>query len=182
MTALPKTRSEDGTLVLDPKRSSIRIRTFAEGLFSRLAHDLELTCRDVHGAAIDDRSCTITIPVRGIDVVGTVKNGKVDSSALSPSDREDMLGKMRREVFHDAESVTVEADVARVKIISPKGKTVERGVSLEPQKADDGSMRVQGRIDISLNAIGSDPVKGPMNAFRMKDIVEVHFDVVFQPA
>lgn len=169
-------------LTFDPSRSSIRIHTFAEGLFSRLAHDLELTCRDASGTAKDERSCTLTIPVRGIDVVGTLKGGKVDSGALSPSDREDILEKMRREVFHDAASVTVEASVERVKVISPTGKTVERAVSLRPQKADDGSLRVQGRIDISMNAFGAVPVKGPMNAFRVKDVVEVHFDVVFQPA
>ena len=167
---------------LDSKRSDIRIRTFAEGLFSRLAHDLELICREPTGTASDERSCTITIPVRAIDVVGTLKNGKVDASALSPSDREDILGKMRREVFHGGDAVTIEASIEHVKVISAKGKTVERAVSLNPETQNDGSLRVQGKLDISLNAIGSDPVKGPMNAFRVKDNVEVHFDVVFQPA
>jgi hypothetical protein len=69
-----------------------------------------------------------------------------------------------------------------VKLISPRGKTIEKAVSLRPEKQNDGSMRVEGKLDISLNAFGSDPVKGPMNAFRVKDIVEVHFDLVFQPA
>jgi hypothetical protein len=170
------------SFTLDPKQSRIRIRTFAEGLFSRLAHDLELICRDVAGAASDDRSCNLTIPVRAIDVVGTLKHGKVDTGALSPSDREDILGKMRREVFHGADAITIEASVERVKVISPKGKTLEKAVSLKPEKRDDGSLRVEGQLDISLNAIGSDPVKGPMNAFRVKDVVEVHFDLVFQPA
>lgn len=167
------------TFTLDAKRSSIRIRTFAEGLFSKLAHDLELQCRDLSGSGPDERSCIITIPVRGIDVAGTLKNGCVDAGGLSPSDREDCLGKMRREVFHGADAITVEANLDKVKVISPKGKTVSKTVSLETKKQDDGSLRVLGVIPLSLNAIGSDPVKGPMNAFRVKDLVEVHFDVVF---
>lgn len=169
-------------LTLDEKRSSIRIRTFAEGLFSRLAHDLELTCRDVSGTASDERSCTLTVPVRGIEVAGTLKSGRVDANALSPSEREDILDKMRREVFHGAENVTVEASLERVKVISPRGKTVEKSISTVPQTEDDGSRRARGTIALSLSALGSDPVKGPMNAFRVKDEVEVHFDIVFQPA
>ena len=31
-------------------------------------------------------------------------------------------------------------------------------------------------------AIGSDVVKGPMGAFRVKDLVRVSFDVMFAPA
>lgn len=170
------------TFTLDPKRSTIRLRTFAEGLLSRLAHDLELTCRDVSGSATDARTATITIPVPAIDVVGTVKSGHVDKSGLSPSDREDCLSKMRREVFHGADRVTVEATVDRLKVISPKGKTAELPISLKPEPQDDGSMRVRGQVELSLTALGSHPVKGPMNAFRVKDKVEVQFDVVFQPA
>jgi len=50
-------------------------------------------------------------------------------------------------------------------------------VRLEP-KGDTGT-RVTGTFDVSLSAIGSDPVKGPMNAFRVKDSVEVLFELVF---
>lgn len=171
-------------LTLDSKRSSIRIRTFAEGLFSRLAHDLELVCRDVSGTgSFEDGSCTLRVPVRSIDVVGTLKHGTVDSGALSPSEREDILGKMRREVFHDGDIVTVEAKMGEpVKVSSPKGKTAEGSARHVSSKDPDGCVHVKGQLELSLNALGSDPVKGPMNAFRVKDNVEVHFDVVFQPA
>lgn len=170
---------------LDPKRSSIRLRTFAEGLFSRLAHDLELSCGELSGTAPDARSATIVVPVTAIAVAGTLKNGSVDATGLSPSDRADCLSKMRREVFHvrgSDDAVRVEADLERVRVIPPNGKTVERKVALAPKKEDDGALRVQGKIALSLSEIGSDPVKGPMNAFRVKDGVEVLFDVVFQPA
>lgn len=170
---------------LDPKRSSVRLRTFAEGLFSRLAHDLELRCGGLSGTAADERSATIVVPVLGITVAGTLKNDEVDATGLSPSDQADCLSKMRREVFHvrgSEDAVRVEAALDRVRVIPPNGKTVERKVALVPKKQDDGALRVQGTIALSLREIGSDPVKGPMNAFRVKDDVEVLFDVVFQPA
>jgi len=39
--------------------------------------------------------------------------------------------------------------------------------------------RVRGDLVVSLSALGSSTVKGPMNAFRVKDAVEISFDVVF---
>jgi hypothetical protein len=184
-------------LVLDPKATTIVLRTFAEGIFARLAHDLELACRGVEGAAetsADGGSATLVIPITRIDVRGTLKDGRVDEQGLSPSDREDCLGKMRRDVFHvEHGDVRVEAtlesskgDKARVRVVPPKGRPVERTTSVKVERRDDGSIRVTGSVPISLEAIGSSTVKGPMNAFRVKDEVEVRFDVVFvvftQPA
>jgi hypothetical protein len=36
-----------------------------------------------------------------------------------------------------------------------------------------------GALTIAISSIGGATVKGPMNAFRVKDDVEVLFDVVF---
>ena len=41
------------TLTLDPARTSIVVHTFAQGLLSRLAHDLEIAAHDVTGSAED---------------------------------------------------------------------------------------------------------------------------------
>lgn len=135
-------------------------------------------------------SARLEIPIAKIDVGGTLKNGVVDPDGLTRTDREDCLGKMRREVFQARgadDRVTIEADLddgrARVRVATPNGKTVERVVPLRATTADDGTLRVSGSLDLSLTAIGSYPVKGPMNAFRVKDRVEVIFDVAFgQPA
>lgn len=169
-------------LVLDAKKSSIRIQTFAEGLFARLAHDIELTCGTISGSATD-RSATIEVPLSGVEVAGVLKDGRVDERALSASDRRDILEKMRRDVFHGDGCVRVEASLeetgaARVKITTPSGRTTT--VTTRPKI--DGT-RASGSLEISLSGIGSDPVKGPMNAFRVKDVVVVRFDVQFaQPA
>lgn len=162
---------------IDAARSSFRIRTFAEGLFAKLAHDLELVLRDVTGTA-DEDSAELTVPIDRIEVAGVVRGGKVDAGVLSASDRSDILAKMRREVFHGGGAVKVAATAAKVEITAPNGRTVTRTVRLAPTTEADGTVRVTGSFDVSLDALGSSPVKGPMNAFRVKDRVEVHFDAV----
>ena len=179
-------------LTVDPEKTQVRIRTFAEGLFSRLAHDLELVCRGVEGTAErsspDKGLATLSVPIAKIEIAGTLKNGRVDPAGLSPSDRDDVLRKMRRDVFHAKDAsgaVTVEATLeagrARVRVIPPTGRSVDRPVSVRLEPADAGA-RVTGSFELSLDSIGSAPVKGPMNAFRVKDSVEILFDVTFVEA
>jgi hypothetical protein len=176
-------------LVLDPDKSHVRVHTFAEGLLARVAHDLELECRGLSGSAerLSDERATATVeaPVGRIEVGGTIKGGRIDPHGLSPSDRDDVLQKMRREVFHVSEGrvrieATLEGPKARVRVVPPKGPAVESSVPVRVE-ATDGIQRVSGTLELSLHAIGSDKVKGPMNAFRVKDKIEVLFDVVFKP-
>jgi len=181
-------------LLLDPAKSRVRIRTFAEGLFAKLAHDLELTCAKLEGrASRNDESttvgtATVDVPVGGIEVAGILKGDSVDERGLSPSDRADCLEKMRKDVFQASASATVrvhvvmDAGAARVRIVPPNGRAIERAVRPTVSDDGDGRVRVKGALDVSLASIGSATVKGPMNAFRVKDRVEILFDVVFYPA
>ncbi|MBS2013187.1 MAG: hypothetical protein JST00_09885 [Deltaproteobacteria bacterium] len=179
-------------LLLDAEKSRIRVQTFAEGLFARLAHDLELTCSELSGRATRESApgeptkgtATIEVPLRGLAIAGVLKSGVVDTGAMSPSDRRDALSKMQHDVFHVRADAVVRVEVhaegasARVRIVPPNGKAVE--VVTKPELALEGSaVRAKGKLELSLEAIGSDVVKGPMNAFRVKDRVAVLFDVVF---
>jgi hypothetical protein len=176
-------------LALDPKKSRVRIHTFAEGLFARLAHDLELSCTRLEGTATrDGKSGTARIeaPLGSIAVAGVLKGDRVDDRSLSPGDRYEILERMQDSVFHvkgDARDVrvvveaTFDGETARVKLKPPRGPAYETTVKVSV--TDD---RASGSFELSLSAIGSDPVKGPMGAFRMKDRVVVVFDVAFAPA
>lgn len=176
-------------LTLASDRSRLRLHTFAEGLFARLAHDLELTCAEVAGSAARDGakgSASLSVPLSGIGVAGVLKDGRVDASVLSASDQRDVLEKMRREVFHASGDAAVKVEAehdgasARVRVIPPKGPEVTSTVRPEVRD-EDGGVRVSGKVEVSLSAIGSDVVKGPMGAFRVKDRVEVLFDLLFVP-
>lgn len=173
---------------LDPARSRIRIRAFAEGFLSRLAHDLELDCSDLrgeleHGSEGASRA-TLEVPLERISVAGTLKGGRLDPAGLSSADKADCLAKMRKEVFHtEAGSVrveaTVEGDRAHLRVLPPNGRSVARDVRLARVQNESTVASATGRVELSLSELGSDVVRGPMNAFRIKDVVEVHFDVVF---
>jgi hypothetical protein len=171
-------------LTLDPQKTKILIRTFAEGLFARLAHDLELVATRATGTATRDGADRATATLE-IDVAGVLhKDGHVEDRGLSPSDKHDCIDKMRREVFRakagDVVKVTatLEGKGARVEVVPPNGRKVTRTIDVVLEE-EGASVRVKGKVDVSLSAIGSATVKGPMNAFRVKDIVEVHFDAVF---
>lgn len=177
-------------LALDASRSRVRIHTFAEGLFARLAHDLELVCGDLSGTATHtaagEGSAVVSAPLRGIEVAGVVEHGRVDGSRLSSSDRRDILDKMQREVFHatPASAVKIEASLdgssARVRITLPNGRRTDASATTIVRE-EDGGLGTSGGFSMSLSEIGAGVIKGPMGAFRVKDRVEVVFDLVFKP-
>lgn len=174
-------------LVLDPDRSRVRIHTYAEGLLARLAHDLELVCGDLTGSGsrtADGGTARVEARLGAMTIAGTLHDDRVNESGLSPSDKHDALEKMKKEVFHagaDARVVVeaaLERGTARVKLTPPNGRIFEATAKVDVEGEGDGA-RAKGSFDVSLAKIGSDPVKGPMGAFRIKDRVVVLFDLVF---
>lgn len=122
-----------------------------------------------------------------MSVAGTLsKDGRVDDRGLNPSERRDCIAKMHHDVFHARPDAVVKLEVhldgdrARVRIIPPNGRTIEEVISPTLQREESGSVRASGAFDVSLIAIGSDVVKAPLNAFRVKDRVRVSFDVLFE--
>jgi hypothetical protein len=179
------------TLALDTPRSRVRIHTYAEGLFARLAHDLALEHGDLRGSATRSASghasADVELSLEGLVVLGVLDGERVDEHALSPSDRRDILEKMRREVFHAEHGVVrIHAEVpggnapARVVVTPPRAMPIT--VLVRPDVIEeDGGVRVRGTAALSLAALGAATVKGPMGAFKVKDRVDVRFDVLFVP-
>ena len=182
-------------LILDASRSRVRIQTFAEGLLSRLAHDLELLCGELSGTATISSAggkttgtARIEAPLRGVVVAGVLgKDGRVDPRALSANEQRDILEKMQHDVFHAGPDAVVRVEAqhdgasARIRIHPPNGKAVETVVRPDVDLQGD-AVHAKGAFELSLAAMGSDAVKGPMGAFRVKDRVKVLFDVWFARA
>ncbi len=171
----------------------MRIHTFAEGFLARLAHDLEVGCDGLSGTATrteDGRGpavASVDVPLGGLSVVGVVTGGSVDEHVLSSSERAEIVAKMQRDVFHSGADgiVRVEASyeegTVRMRVLLPNGNVVE--MMTRPHVAAEGAAtRATGTFGISLAAMGSSKIKGPMGAFRLKDNVEVSFNLVFTPA
>lgn len=179
-------------LVLDAGRSRVRLRTYAEGFFSRLAHDLELVCGELEGRATqrgpNRGTATVEVPVRGIAVAGTVRDGEVDVHGMSAADREACLEKMRRDVFRNETDgrvlvdVTLDDGTAHVRLRAPFWPSLELTLQPEMSIGTTGEVRVAGSVALSLAKLGVGVVRGPMNAFRLSDRVDVLFDARFEPA
>lgn len=175
-------------LVLDPAATSIALHTFAEGLFSRLAHDLEIAAEGVTGTATTSGEglgrASIDVPVAALRVVGAVKKGKVDPGVLSTNDRADIEGKIRSEVLAGSPSVHIEAELkgGRAQFTVVAARNGRATISCAVTTRRDGSaVEASGRCDVSLASLGIAPVKGPLGAFRLSDRVEIFFRATFRP-
>lgn len=169
---------------LQPGASRVVIRTRAEGMLSALAHDLEIegTPRDGEGARTGSEwSARVTLRAETLRVSGVVEHGSVRT--MSPRDRAEIERRIREEVFRTLPEVTVhvrgtdhrgEADVQGTK------GNVQVPLILDDLRTDGDTVVAQGRLSVSIRALGLPVIKGPLGAFRVADEVEVRFRAVFE--
>src|SRR5258708_28015225 len=95
---------------LDPERSRVRHGTYAKGLFSALAHDLELDAICTGKIEGSDAAWTATIEVRAdaIKALGVLRRGRVHTDVLSASDAREIERKIREEVFAPSTSIAID--------------------------------------------------------------------------
>ncbi|MDC0746215.1 hypothetical protein [Polyangium mundeleinium] len=174
-------------LIVDRSSSKLLVHTRASGMLARLAHDLELAASAFSGRATlegEGFSAELVVPVAALQVVGTLHGERVDTSALSTSDRSDIERKIRDEVFPGTKEVRVRAkgtsrERAEVTVEVSSGR-ISLPVSLRVTEEADRT-RVSGRAELSMKRLGLREVKGPLGAFRVRDDVEVLFDVILRP-
>lgn len=156
-------------------------------MLARLAHDLEIVATSFSGTVTlegDGFSAELVVPVASLSVVGTLHGDRVDTSALSPSDRAEIAEKIRTEVFASTKEVRATAhgqtrSRADVTVDVTSGKmTVPTTITVTDQS---GLTAVRGRVELSMKKLGLREVKGPLNAFRVNDAVEVFFELTLRP-
>ena len=175
-------------LRIDPAASRLVLRTRAVGVLARLAHDLEIAAAALQGhARLDDASWTaeLLIPTAHLTVAGALRGERLDPSALSANDRQQIENRMRDDVLCAATEVRIEASgrsreraEARV-IVSSGAATVS--APLRVAEAPGGGLTVSGSCQLSLRALGIPEIKGPMGAFKIRDDLEIRFDLTLLP-
>ncbi len=176
-------------LRLDPAASSLVLRTRAAGLLARLAHDLEIRAADLSGHAKLDPAgpwtAELHVPVDALRVAGTLDGDKLDPDGLSAADRAEVERKIREEVLTGTRAVRVRASGssrdradARVEVAQGAGTVHTR---LAVSDLPDGAVRVAGSCPVSLRTLSIREVKGPLGAFKLKDEVEIRFDLSLRP-
>jgi hypothetical protein len=167
--------------VADPK---IRVRTFAKGLLSALAHDLELDLPIAESSIeqLDDATWSgrIVVGVDAIRVVGVLRRGNVATDVLSAGDRAE-IEKRLRDACAPAKTLVVtakgtvdasgKAKAAELHAaLENKGKATPRTdvLTLRP-RGDEHELHAEGSV--SMRALGLPEIKGPLGAFVVKDDV-----------
>jgi hypothetical protein len=174
--------------VIDNASSKLTIRTRAQGMLARLAHDLSILARSVEGQAEvldkDRWSATLTV-APSLFVEGVLKGERVDTTVLSAADRQEIERRLLDEILRRKE-VRVEASGStrtsgRAKI-TMAGGSADSSTQLQLRERDDGSLEAKGHAELSLQALGVPPIKAPLNAFKVADTVVVQFTLVLRQA
>ncbi len=179
---------EPVTLTIDAANSKLTIRTRAAGILARLAHDLEFSASDIRGQATrndEGFSGELVVSVSGLRVTGQLHGDRLDPAGISHSDRIDIERKVREEVFYGVKEIHVrgrgtELNHADVTVETPLGK-MNVHLSIRGSETD-GRVRISGQTEVSLAKLGVREIKGPLGAFKVKDAVEVLFEIILQPA
>lgn len=174
--------------VLDSGSSKLTIRTRAQGMLARLAHDLSILARSIEGQAqlLDKDRWTASLTVTpSLLVEGVLKDGRVDTAVLSASDRQEIERRVLDEILR-RQDVRVEASgssrTSGNAKITVAGTSASASAQLQLRERDDGSLEAKGHSELSLQALGVPPIKGPLNAFRVADAVVVEFTLVLRQA
>ncbi|MFO0755158.1 MAG: hypothetical protein U0359_01600 [Byssovorax sp.] len=175
------------TFTIDPP-SRLLVHTRAEGLLARLAHDLELSSKEISGtASLDGDAWTaeLDVPVRSLTVEGVLRGDVVDHAALSGGDREQILSKMREDVFGTTTNVEARAQGSRrdrgEAIIACGRASMRAPITLSVKGREGGALHASGSFEVSIKALGGKPVKGPLGAFAVKDRVTIRFALTLIP-
>jgi len=175
-------------LTIDSSNSKISVRTRASGMLAKLAHDLELQVMQPQGRAERTDagfSGELRIPVTSLRVTGQLHGDRVDSAGISSSDRAEIERKLRDEVFAGSNEIVVRGqgtpwNRAEITVETARGK-MPLSVSLRTTE-EDPAIRISGRTELLLSKLGVREIKGPLGAFKVKDAVEVLFEITLRPA
>jgi hypothetical protein len=155
---------------------TVRVRTRAEGLLARFAHDLELTGEATGTLERDGDawSAVVSVPVASLKVAGVLKGDRVDTTVLSAGDRAEIERRISTDVFRGLATIRAEgrgtaSGRATVTIAGPRSAAVPVQVTFAGDRANAEGV-------VSLAALGIAEVKAPLGAFRVRDGVEVRID------
>jgi hypothetical protein len=183
-----KGHMEKRSFRIDKGASKLVLRTRAQGMLARLAHDLEIAAGEINGAASldgDAWTAEVAVPVSSLRVAGALRGDRLDTSALSSKDRAEIERKIREEVLAAGPEVRTRAEgPSRDRgeaTVSFGSKSARVSVSHSKTEPSGAGFSVTGRAELSLRALGVAEVKGPLNAFRVGDTIEVLYTLVIQP-
>lgn len=170
---------------IDPAESRVVVRAFAAGFFSAFAHDHTIAARDFDGSVVVDGggNGSLRFAVRAASL------GVVDK--ISDGDRRDIETTMRGQVLEVEKFPDIIFESARVEARANSdgsyqariaGRLTLHGVTRELSfpadvRVDEARLRARGRFPLLQTDYKITPVSLFGGTVRVKDEVEVTFDV-----
>ncbi len=161
----------------------VRVYTFKEGLFSRVAHDLRLHVEE-RGILVvwthDEVSAEIDPNALVVD--GAMKDSRLDADALSRRDRAKIVDTIRDEILATRRHPKIRFDGT----VSERGEHalelrgtlelagVRRPLSFSARRE---AGRITARVTVRPSEFGIQPYKALAGAIRLQDRVLVELDL-----
>lgn len=170
-----------GTHNIGPKDGQLLINVWKDGVAAKMGHDLTLLCTRWNGTADinpeNPAACSVsaTIDLGGIEVL----EGKGGAKALSEGDKGDIKKNLQKTLGSGQvsfQSTGVSASGSTVQLqgqLTINGKTGP--VNIAVNAADDG--QITGKTTFNQTAFGIKPFSAMLGALKVKDTVDVSFNL-----
>jgi polyisoprenoid-binding protein YceI len=170
----------------DPRQSRFTAQAFATGFLSALGHDPIFTVAEFQGGMVFEaeglQALELTVDSRALVLLSDVK----------PSDRQEIEGRMRRDVLETAAFpvITFQAERIEAHPLAPgrdrvriEGRLSLHGVvnrhRIEAElRVLDGSVRLLGEFALRMSDFRIKPVSALAGAIKLKDEVRLKFDLL----
>jgi polyisoprenoid-binding protein YceI len=173
------------TITAGPDDGSLTLHTGVEGKMARMGHALTLAVEDwtataaVDGAVLTAVELTARVPsLRVVKGDGGLKPlSDKDRSTILESAQKTLKARTRPEVVFRSDSVTaVEGgyDVTGTLTVAGQSRPVTSRLAVTPT---DGGLRVTGEVAVVQTAHGVSPYSTLLGALRVRDRVDVRYDV-----
>ncbi len=182
-----------------PAESKLTFKAFRDGWFSSLGHDHTLAARDFEGAIalgpagrLEASAVTVTVKTATLEVLdpGVDARDKAEVAEAMKSSEVLDVKKFPEIVFRSTAVKVVRRDAAEVELevsgdLALHGKTraIKFPLILSPPAAAPGEpLKAKGTIKIDQTDFGITPYGVGLGAVKVKDRVELDFEVLARPA
>jgi polyisoprenoid-binding protein YceI len=177
-----------GSYRLGPENGRLLVKTARSGLGAKVGHDLTIEVTRWRGTATVDPTdlAACSVVVEGDVDSFQVRQGSGGVKPLTDSDRAEIRKTVREKILHttrhptiafrsnrvdgSADSFTIDGDLTVVGVTRP--------VSVRGRLVDD---RASGSATVVQTQWGIRPYSAFLGALKLRDDVEVQFDVVLTP-
>ena len=170
-----------GTHKIGPSDGKLIVKVYKEGMAAKMGHDLTMEASDWSGNIDlnpDDPSASsvqVTIDPSSLEIT----DAKGGAKPLSDKDRADIAKNITKTLGNSAITFESEAVSGSPPNVTVKGDLTISGhskpVSLNLTVGDDG--KATGKTTIVQTQFGIKPFSAMMGALKVKDSVDVEFDV-----